>query len=162
MGKRLTPEQKYEAYSILADCVIENHLAFRNKPAHRKAMINSFRNSLFEAPSTDSGLVSERGQHFKKSELVKEHFYPRQASAYKMFEMLDAGATKNELTDFIKMVCQVHYVTKKENDALKPYQKLGSGYDTWEEQYAAPVIDEVKGINMVPYVPKKRGRKSKK
>jgi len=162
MGKRLTPEQKYEAYSNLADCVIENHLAFQNKPAHRKIMINSFRNSLFESPITDSGLVSERGQHLKKEDLVKEHFYPRQASAYKMFEMLDVGATKDELTDFIKMVCQVHYVTKEENNALKPYQKLGSGYDTPEEQYAAPVIDEVKGIKLVPRIPIKPGRKPKK
>lgn len=156
MGKKLTDEQTYKAYSDLADCVIENHLIFQNKPDHRKIMIGGFRNCLFDSPSTDSGLVSEKGQHFKKSELVKEHFHPRQASAYKMFEMLDASASKKELVDFIKMVCQVHRVTKEENIALKPYQKLGSGYNTSEEQYAAVPI------NLVLYIPKKRGRKPKK
>jgi hypothetical protein len=39
-------------------------------------------------------------------------------------------------------------VTKEENEALKPYQKIGSGYDTWEEQY------EAVGIKLVPYVRK--------
>lgn len=155
MGKQLTDEQKYEKYHTLANCVIDNHLLYQNKPAERQMMIGGFRNVLFDCPGTFSGFVSEKGQHLKTSELVKEHFYPRQASAYKMFEMLDAGATKDELIDFIRMVCQVHYVTKEENEALKPYQKIGSGYNTWEEQYAAV------GIKLVPYVRKKPGRKKK-
>jgi hypothetical protein len=156
MGKRLTDEQKREKYDTVADCIIDNHQLYHDKPRHRKTMIDGFRNILFDSPRTFSGFVSEKGQHLKANELVKEHFYPRQASAYKMFEMLDAGVTKDELINFIKMVCQVHYVTKDENEDLKSYQKLGSGYNTWEEQYAAA------GIKLVPYIPKKRGRKPKK
>jgi len=59
------------------------------------------------------------------------------------------------LVAFIKKVCQVNYVTNEENIALKPYQKLGSGYDTWEKQY------EAVGIKLVPYVRKKPIRKQK-
>jgi hypothetical protein len=162
MGKQLTDQQKYDKYAALANVVIGNHSLFWDKPLERQIAINGIRNQLFDSPSTFSGLVSERGQHLKTSELVKEHFYPRQASAYKMFEMLDAGATKDEIVNFIKMSCQVHYVTEEENNALKPFQKLGSGYDTWEEQYAAVVIDGVKGIKLVPYIRKKPGRKPKK
>lgn len=137
--------QKYE---LMADCVIDNYNLYKDKPEHRKMMISAFRNVIFDCPSIPSELVSKKGQHFKKSQLVKEHFYPRQASAYRMFEMLDAGVTFNELVAFIKKVCQVHYVTKEENIALIPYQKRGSGYDTWEEQYKAA------GIELVPYVRK--------
>jgi len=39
---------------------------------------------------------------------------------------------------------------------LRPFQKRGSGYDTWEEQYAAAKI------KLIPYIPKKRKRKPKK
>ena len=137
--------QKYET---LANCVIDNHRLYKNKPDERQMMIGAFRNVLFDCPSIPSGFVSKKGQHLKRAQLTKEHFYPRQASAHKMFDMLDAGATKDDLVAFIKKVCQVHYVTKEENIALIPYQKRGSGYDTWEEQY------EAAGIELVPYVRK--------
>jgi hypothetical protein len=137
--------QKYE---LMADCVIGNYNLYKDKPEHRQMMISAFRNVIFDCPIIFTGFVSKKGQHLKVSELVKEHFYPRQASAHKMFEMLDAGVTKEELTAFIIKVCQVHYVTKEENEALKKFQKIGSGYDTWEEQY------EAAGIELVPYVRK--------
>ena len=155
MGKRRTPEQKRKVYETLANCIIGNHAMFRDMPEERKMAINGIRNQIFDCPSTNSGLVSEKGQHLKKVNLVKEHFYPRQASAHKTFEMLDAGATKDEIVDFIAMVCQVHHVTKEENETLKRYQKIGSGYHTWEEQYAAA------GITLVPYERKKPGRRKK-
>jgi len=142
-------------YETLARIVISNHAAHGHDPDERHMAIGLIRNGIFDCPAIDSGLVSEKGQHLKKSELTKEHFYPRQASAFKMFEMLDAGATFDDLVAFIKKVCQVHYVTNEENIALKPYQKLGSGYDTWEEQYDAV------GIKLVPYVRKKPIRKQK-
>lgn len=155
MGKMRTPEQKRQVYETLANCVIGNHTLFKDMPDERKMAINGIRNQLFDCPSTNSGLVSEKGQHLKKADLVKEHFYPRQASAHKMFEMLDAGATKDEIVDFIAMVCQVHHVIKEENEALKQYQKIGSGYSTWEEQY------EAAGISLVPYVRKTPARRKK-
>ena len=142
-------------YETLARIVISNHAAHGHDPDERHMAIGLIRNGIFDCPAIDSGLVSEKGQHLKKSQLTKEHFYPRQASAFKMFEMLDASATFDDLVAFIKKVCQVHYVTNEENIALKPYQKLGSGYDTWEEQYDAV------GIKLVPYVRKKPIRKQK-
>ncbi len=142
-------------YETLARIVISNHAAHGHDPDERHMAIGLIRNGIFDCPAIDSGLVSEKGQHLKKSELTKEHFHPRQASAFKMFEMLDAGATFDDLVAFIKKVCQVNYVTNEENIALKPYQKLGSGYDTWEEQYDAV------GIKLVPYVRKKPIRKQK-
>jgi len=142
-------------YETLARIVISNHAAHGHDPDERHMAIGLIRNGIFDCPAIDSGLVSEKGQHLKKSELTKEHFHPRQASAFKMFEMLDAGATFDDLVAFIKKVCQVNYVTNEENIALKPYQKLGSGYDTWEKQY------EAVGIKLVPYVRKKPIRKQK-
>jgi hypothetical protein len=137
-----------DSYSILAKITLTLHSVHGSDPDGRKCAIGLIRNGIFDCPSIFTGLVSEKGQHLKSSQLVKEHFHPRQASAYKMFEMLDAGATVDELVVFLKKVCQVNYVTKEENEALKPYQKIGSGYDTWEEQY------EAVGIKLVQYVRK--------
>lgn len=142
-------------YETLAKIVISNHAAHGHDPDERHMAIGLIRNGIFDCPSIDTGLVSEKGQHLTKTQLTKEHFYPRQASAHTMFEMLDAGATFDDLVAFIKKACQVHYVTSEENNALKPYQKLGSGYNTWEEQYAAV------GIKLVPYIKKKRAHKQK-
>lgn len=142
-------------YQALANCVMSLHAAHKNDPAERAMAINMIRNGIFDCPAIFSGLVSEKGQHLKVSELTKEHFYPRQASAHKMFAMLDAGATADDLIDYIKTVCQVHYVTKEENEALRQYQKIGSGYNTPEEQYGAVPV------NLVPYVRKKPVRKQK-
>ena len=155
MAKRRTDEQKYEAYELLANAAISLHAGAGTCPKQRAFNIRQVCNGLYDTPSTHTGLVSEKGQHLKKSELVEEHFHARTPSAHKMFEMLDVGATKEELIEYIKMVCQVHLVTSDENKALRPFQKLGSGYDTWEEQYAAAKI------KLVPYIPKKRGRNVK-
>ena len=152
MAKRLTEEQKYEAYGLLANAAISLHEGSKNCPKQRAFNIRQVCNGLYDTPSTHTGLVSEEGQHLRKSDLVEEHFFPRTPSAHKMFEMLDAGATREDLIEYIKMVCQVHLVTKDENSRLRPFQKLGSGYDTWEEQYAAAKI------KLVPYVRKKRRR----
>jgi hypothetical protein len=152
MAKRRTEEQKYEAYGLLANAAISLHEGSKNCPKQRAFNIRQVCNGLYDTPSTHTGLVSEEGQHLRKSDLVEEHFFPRTPSAHKMFEMLDAGATREDLIEYIKMVCQVHLVTKDENSRLRPFQKLGSGYDTWEEQYAAAKI------KLVPYVRKKRRR----
>jgi hypothetical protein len=166
MAKRRTPEQLREAYALLADAAINLYNSPKTKtcPKQRAFNIRQVCNGLYDTPSTHTGLISEEAhallhdeeQDIKKSDLVKEHFYPRTTSAYKIFEMLDAGATEDELIEFIEMVCQVHLVAKDENSRLRPFQKRGSGYDTWEEQYAAAKI------KLIPYVPKKRKRKSKK
>jgi hypothetical protein len=132
MAKRRTEEQKYEAYGLLANAAISLYEGSKNCPKQRAFNIRQVCNGLYDTPSTHTGLVSEKGQHLRKSDLVEEHFYPRTPSAHKMFEMLDAGATKEDLIEYIKMVCQVHLVTKDENSDLRPFQKLGSGYDTWE------------------------------
>ena len=137
--------QKY--YDLAENCM-NLHAGSRHSESLRLSAINLIRNGIFDCPIIFTGFVSKKGQHLKVSDLVKEHFYPRQASAHKMFEMLDAGATKEELVAFIIKVCQVHYVTKEENEALKKFQRIGSGYDTWEEQY------EAAGIELVPYVRK--------
>jgi hypothetical protein len=164
MGKRRTPEQLHKAYTLLANSAIYQYNGAMTCPEQRQFNIRQVSNGLYDTPSTHTGFISEEAhallhdeeQDIKKSDLVEEHFYPRTTSAYKIFEMLDAGATKDELINFIKMVCQVHLVTKDENKRLRSFQKRGSGYDTWEEQYAAAKI------KLIPYVPKKRKRKPKK
>jgi hypothetical protein len=166
MAKRRTPEQLREAYALLADAAINLYNSPKTKtcPKQRAFNIRQVCNGLYDTPSTHTGLISEEAHallhdeelDIKKSDLVEEHFYPRTTSAYKIFEMLDAGATEDELIEYIEMVCQVHLVAKDENSRLRPFQKRGSGYDTWEEQYAAAKI------KLIPYVPKKRKRKTKK
>ena len=164
MAKRRTPEQLHKAYTLLANSAIYQYNGSKTCPEQRQFNIRQVSNGLYDTPSTHTGLISEKAhillhdeeKNIKKSDLVEEHFYPRTQSAYKIFEMLDAGATKEELIEYIKMVCQVHLVTSDENKDLRPFQKRGSGYDTWEEQYAAAKI------KLIPYVPKKRSRKPKK
>ena len=101
MAKRLTEEQKYEAYGLLANAAISLHEGSKNCPKQRAFNIRQVCNGLYDTPSTHTGLVSEEGQHLRKSDLVEEHFFPRTPSAHKMFEMLDAGATREDLIEYI-------------------------------------------------------------
>ena len=103
MAKRRTDEQKYEAYELLANAAISLHAGAGTCPKQRAFNIRQVCNGLYDTPSTHTGLVSEEGQHLKKSELVEEHFHARTPSAHKMFEMLDVGATKEELIEYIKI-----------------------------------------------------------
>jgi len=130
-------------YSDLAQHCVNMH-ATSTTEGLRKSAINMIRNGIFDCRSIRTGFVSKAGQRLKVKYLTKEHFHPRQASAYKIFEMLDSGASVEDITDFIIKVSHVHLVTKEENERLKKFQKLGSGYDTWEEQYKAAGIELVK------------------
>jgi len=139
-------------YLILAKMSITLHAAHGADPDERERAIGLITDGYYQCKPIHSGLVSKNAQHLTVAKITKDHFYSRKRSARKIFEMMDAGASIEELYDFIVLSCSVHYVTKRENLDLIPFQKNIKDYPTWQEQYAAA------GIELVPYV-KKNARK---
>ncbi len=135
-------------YRILAKLATTLHTGHGDEPAERKRAIGLITDGLYQCKPVHSGLVSKSAEHLTVSKLTKEHFYSRARCASKIFQMLDAGTTEDQLTDFIIEACSVHYVTKLENTLLVRYQQDTENYPTWQEQYAAA------GIELVPYVKK--------
>lgn len=135
-------------YRILAKMSLTLHAGHGGDPDERKRAIGLITDGFHQCKAIHSGLVSENAQHLKVSQMTKDHYLSRKKGAIKIFEMIDAGATIDELTAFVIEVCNVHYVTKRENLDLIPYQKNTALYPTWQEQYAAA------GIKLVPYIKK--------
>jgi hypothetical protein len=135
-------------YRILAKLATTLHIGHGDEPAERKRAIGLITDGLYQCKAVHSGLVSKSAEHLTVSKLTKEHFYSRARCAVKIFQMLDDGTSENQLVDFIIEACSIHYVTKRENIDLIPFQKNIKDYPTWQEQYAAA------GIELVPYVKK--------
>jgi len=76
MAKRRTDEQKYEAYELLANAAISLHAGAGTCPKQRAFNIRQVCNGLYDTPSTHTGLVSEEGQHLKKSAAAKIKLVP--------------------------------------------------------------------------------------
>lgn len=135
-------------YRILAKMSITLHAGHGGDPNERKRAIGLITDGFHQCKAIHSGLVSENAQHLNVSQMTKDHYLSRKKCAIKIFEMIDTGATIDELAAVIIEACNVHYVTKRENLDLIPYQKNTALYPTWQEQYAAA------GIKLVPYVKK--------
>lgn len=135
-------------YRILAKMSITLYAVHGQHPDERKRAIGLITDGLHQCKAIHSGLVSENAQHLTVVQMTKDHYLSRKKSAIKIFEMIEDGATIDEITAFIIDACSVHYVTKRENLDLIQYQQNPELYPTWQEQYAAA------GIKLVPYVKK--------
>ena len=77
------------------------------------------------------------------TKMTKEHYNGRANSAREIIQMIKDKVGYQELLNFIKKSCNVHYTTPEENISLVPYQNK-ENYN-WEEAYAAA------GIKLVPF-----------
>ena len=97
--------------------------------------------AIFYLPSSKkklfSGLISEEAK--KNGERCKEHMYPRKVSAQRLLttDWSDVTDSGKHLSDLYHLeLGRYNYVTKKENQLLKPHQKIGN-FISPEHSYAA-------------------------
>jgi len=79
----------------------------------------------------------------RMTKMTKEHYNGRANSARKIIQMIKDKVQYQELLNFIKKSCNVHYTTAEENMRLVEYQNK-ENYN-WEDAYAAA------GIKLVQY-----------
>lgn len=122
----------------------------------RRVFVGLINDGIFQREHIQTGLSSPEANLLPYSKRTKEHFYGRKKSAEELYELLsrEPHVDDGALYDFIVERSQVHFVTKKQNMALREYHKLNPNA-THEEAYAACEI------TLVQKLLGKRGRKPK-
>lgn len=112
--------------------------------------------AIFDMKAKLSGYVSKEHADKIKAELVWEHYFSRKKSAVLIYNLLKnrKNITAKRIAAVMMSRNRVHLVSKEENQLLRKYQHSSNNYKTWREEYAAA------GIKLVPYIPKKVGRKT--
>jgi hypothetical protein len=108
-------------------------------------IFQSIRHQIHDLKPIYSGYTSHAAIKMYKGRLTKmtkEHYNGRANSAREIVQMIKNKVGYQELLNFIKKSCNVHYTTPEENMKLVPYQNK-ENYN-WEEAYAAAGIKLVK------------------
>lgn len=133
-----------------------------------KFIIRSIANSLYDAstaPRFYSGLISEEAREkiltgqMKRSELCKEHPYPRTRTTLDLmnafttkFRKASNNTIKSDMADIIERGCKVHHVLTKENQKLYPFQQ---DYSLSEEEIYSKagvvLVPDIK-VDIIPFI----------
>jgi len=146
--------REVKRHSDLINGVINFENEFANIPFKeamaysKRELVDDICDTLYHCRSIKSGKISVEAQKLldskkiTKSKLTKEHFFSRKKSAYKIYDAAMHGASRQRILAMIKSRCRVHLVTRKENEALKKFQKkeVQHLYPTWREEYNAAGI----------------------
>ena len=132
-------------YEALADYIIEHTDVSKKCDKQLKFLKDGLRNQLFDMAYIESGLTSKKAieSGLKKSQLTKEHMYPRNQSAIRLIDAALDGRSKKYIVDSIKMMCEVHITTKEENLSLVKLQRDPDYH--WEKGY------KTAGIELIEY-----------
>ena len=110
----------------------------------------SISNDLYDLPFIFTGMESKQCVRIKNIDPsykpVEEHLWPRQwCGEYivRMFLDHEKQFTISELVKLVYRYSHVHYVTKEENQLLRPYQKV-STFESPEESYKLAGIEMVR------------------
>jgi hypothetical protein len=107
------------------------HLTEFSQMVHARDLANT----IYDLPSRWTGWQSE--DSINSNERVEEHFFPRMWAGeimLKYFLTQQSNATVDDVVMLFEIFRQVHHVTAKENQLLRPHQ-LSSQFTTWEEAY---------------------------
>lgn len=139
---KIKSRHEYEAFAQFIMNSVELH---RDNELQLKFFKDGLRNQIFDMAVIHTGLVSKKAieSGLPKSKLTEEHIYPRNWSAKSLIQFCLDGISLEELTDKIKLYCQVNVTTKEENTSLVQLQKDPNYF--WKIGY------EKAGIEMVEY-----------
>ena len=109
-------------------------------------IFQSIRHQIHDLKPIYSGYASRAAikmYNGRVTKMTKEHYNGRANSARQIIQMIKDKVQYQQLLNFIKKSCNVHYTTPEENMSLVPYQNK-ENYN-WEEAYAAA------GIQLIPF-----------
>ena len=92
-------------YEAMASYIFRNVHFNKDNDMDLKIFKDGLRNQIFDMASIEIGLVSKKAIESgkKKSELTKEHIYPRNRQAIKLINMVLEGATVDEVRE--ELIC---------------------------------------------------------
>jgi hypothetical protein len=140
-------DKKRSKFTALYNIVIGIQEAYNNSNSTEKSFYETVVGAaVFYLPSDRqklfSGMISVNAATIAPSQRCAEHMYPRKVSAEKLLK-IDWSTYASPVDALIDLyyteLGRYHYVTKKENTALRAFQK-SNVFESWEKAYQSAGI----------------------
>ncbi len=110
-------------YESLAVYILEGFEAHKHNSKSLRWFVAGIRNQIFDLAEVYTGYRSK--ESIETNRITPEHVFPRQKTAEYIVNLLLSGRkmTTARLTKLLMSRSRVHYVSKRENEVLIPWQK---------------------------------------